>query len=77
MVYCAENHWLYVEKNSVEEAFSSSRSNKKIFIQENAFQNVICKMSAILFRSRFVNPLMPGFKRQRDYMVFIYILLKA
>ena len=24
--------------------------NTKIFIQENAFENVICKMSAILFR---------------------------
>ena len=35
--------------------------NSYIFIQENAFKNVIGKMAAIVFRPQYVNPLRAKF----------------
>ena len=36
--------------------------NFNIFIQENAFENIVCEMAAILSRGRWVNgrPVTPG-----------------
>ena len=34
--------------------------NSQVFSQENVFDNVVCKILAILFRPPFVNSLVPG-----------------
>ena len=37
----------------------NSNQNTKLFIQENAHENIVCKMVAILSRGRWVNKIPP------------------
>ena len=51
--------------------------NKKLFIDENASENIVCKMAAILSRGRWVNTLRPeqnGIRFVDD--IFYHVLMK-
>ena len=52
---------------------SNFNRNWNIFIQENALENVVCKMSSILSQPQCVNTLMA---EQNDPILFEYICLK-
>ena len=47
LIYCKLDPWEQIQWNL--------NRNSYIFIQENAFENVVWKMAAILSRSQFVN----------------------
>ena len=63
MAYFAPSHhlnlcWLIVNCTLPNKLQWNLYPNMKLFIQENAFENVVCKMKATLLRSQYVkNPI--------------------
>ena len=60
----APNHylnlcWLIVNWTLRNKLQGNSNRNTKLFISENAFENVVCEMAAILSRGRWVNKSSP------------------
>ena len=48
-------HWLIVNWTVRNKYRCNLNQNKNIFIQENAFENIVCEMTAILSRPQYVN----------------------
>ena len=49
--------WFNVNCNLANKIQWNLKQNSRIFIQENAFENVVCKIAAILCRSQYVKKL--------------------
>ena len=48
------NEWWIIANKTLGNKFQIGNQNTTIFIQENWFENVVCKMAAILFRPQCV-----------------------
>ena len=46
--------WFIVNRNRKNQFQWNFNQNKKLFIHEHAYQNVVCEMEAILFKGRWV-----------------------
>ena len=60
VAYWAPSHylnqcWVIVNENLRNKVQWNFNQNKKLFIHENAFENVVCEMADILSRGRWVN----------------------
>ena len=68
-------YWLVVNLTTGNKLLGNSNRNKKIFIHENAFENVVCGMASILSRPQCVKRI-GSIKRARQLpLVWILVVL--